>query len=105
MPGGDIYGTHIKVPDSLEGAGTFINGISRDTIDDLTRLENKLLPLAETWVGDTYIYFEDQRRAWNVAADGLFGPEGIMGMIAHALNVNYQNYSEAELTNTATWKH
>ncbi|MDP9796142.1 uncharacterized protein YukE [Catenuloplanes nepalensis] len=101
----DVYGTHLKVPDSLGDAGPFINGISEEIVNNLMMLESKLLPLAESWTGDTYIYFEDQRKAWNVAADGLFGPEGIMGMIAHALNVNYNNYTEAELTNTATWKH
>ncbi len=69
------------------------------------RLEAKIAPLADTWRANSATYFEDQRLAWNVAADGLFGPEGVMGMIAHALNVNYQNYSDAELANEHTWKH
>ncbi len=71
----DIFETHIRVPTDLEGAGTFINGASAEIIGDLTRLENQLAPLAATWVGSSATYFEDQRLAWNVAADGLFGPE------------------------------
>ncbi|MGC4747915.1 WXG100 family type VII secretion target [Micromonospora sp. DT201] len=101
----DIYNTPLKVPESLGGAGPYINGVAGEIIDQLVMLESKLSPISTTWTGESATYFEDQRLAWNVASDGLFGPEGVLGMIAHALRVNYDNYTEAELANTQTWRH
>ncbi|MFY1672101.1 WXG100 family type VII secretion target [Plantactinospora sp. WMMB334] len=101
----DIYNTRMVVPESLEGAGPYINGTAESIIEQLTILEGKLAPIAASWTGEASTYFEDQRLAWNMAADGLFGPEGVLGMIAHALRVNYDNYREAELANTQTWRH
>lgn len=28
-----------------------------------------------------------------MGADGLFGPDGVLGRIAHAMNVNWNNYT------------
>jgi uncharacterized protein YukE len=100
----DVYNTHIQIPETLEGAGPFMQGISEVVVGELATLKGKLATLPETWSGSTHTYFEDQYTAWHVASDGLFGPEGVMGMIAHALNVNYDNYTEAELASGHTWK-
>jgi hypothetical protein len=35
----------------------------------------------------------------------LLGPDGVLGQIAHAMNVNWGNYTEAEWANISGWKH
>jgi hypothetical protein len=43
---------------------------------------------------------------WNTAATGLFGTAsegGILGEIAAAMNVSWNNYSMAESANASTW--
>jgi hypothetical protein len=45
------------------------------------------------------------QQEWNVAAEGLFGPNGILGEIAQAMNVNWGNYTDAEWSNIKTWRH
>jgi len=42
---------------------------------------------------------------WNLSADGLFGPDGILAIISRIMHMNWVNYSDAELTNTNYWKH
>ncbi|MGX9227921.1 hypothetical protein ACWV95_20050 [Streptomyces albus] len=42
---------------------------------------------------------------WDIAAEGLFGYDGVLGRIAHAMNINWNNYSDAEWSNVSTWKH
>ncbi|MEV6007917.1 hypothetical protein AB0M29_13995 [Streptomyces sp. NPDC051976] len=39
------------------------------------------------------------------AANGLFGPDGVLGRIAHAMDLSWGNYSDAEWSNVSTWKH
>lgn len=101
----DVYGTHIQIPTSLGGAGDFINNVSMTIVDELTLLKGRLAPVAASWTGEAFQFYEDQQDAWNLAADGLFGPDGVMGIIAHALNVNWMNYTDAELANKTIWKH
>jgi hypothetical protein len=41
---------------------------------------------------------------WNIAAEGLFGPGGVLGQISSALNLSWNNYSECEWANLRTWR-
>jgi hypothetical protein len=41
---------------------------------------------------------------WNLAADGLFGPTGVLGKIAYSLNLSWANYSDCEWANVKTWQ-
>jgi WXG100 family type VII secretion target len=101
----DVSTSHIKVPTTLEEAGPFMQGNAATIVGELTALQGKLAPLAGTWSGETSRYYQEHQQMWNVASDGLFGPEGVLGLIAQALNTNWNNYSEAEISNTNTWKH
>ncbi|WP_280897132.1 hypothetical protein [Streptomyces sp. SAI-135] len=44
------------------------------------------------------------QNGWDLAANGLFGEDGVLGRIAHAMNVNWNNYSDAEWANVSTWR-
>jgi uncharacterized protein YukE len=64
----------------------------------------KLQPVADTWTGSAATYYEGLQQEWNQAADGLFGPDGVLGEIAGAMHVTWNNYSEAEWANVKSWQ-
>jgi WXG100 family type VII secretion target len=97
-------GTPIAVPTDLEGAGTYINGQASAIADELAALARQLAPLEGTWTGQAAVYYEGLQQEWNTAAEGLFAPDGVLGQIAHAMNVNWGNYSDAESSNVRTWQ-
>jgi WXG100 family type VII secretion target len=92
----DIGNSSILVREDLEGAGAWINARAQQIADELAALKAQLAPLAETWDGSANQYYEGLQQEWNLAAEGLFGPDGILGRIAQTMNVNWSNYSEAE---------
>lgn len=96
--------TPIAVPADLEGAGAYINGMASAISDELSSLWNQLSPLQGTWTGSAATYYQGLQEEWNTAAAGLFAPDGVLGQIANAMNVNWGNYSDAEADNTKTWQ-
>jgi uncharacterized protein YukE len=102
----DIDGTPIYVSDGLSGAGAWLNSQAGTCANELASLKSKLSPLAETWThSKAASYYEGLQQEWNIAAEGLFGPDGVLGQIAHVMNVNWNNYSDAEWSNIGTWRH
>jgi WXG100 family type VII secretion target len=104
-PGGSVDGANLVVREELSGAGAHINEAAAQLADMLSRLTALLEPLEGTWTGSAATYFEGLRAEWNYAANGLFGPEGVLGQIAQAMNVSWGNYVSAEEANTTTWNH
>lgn len=101
-----IDGAQIRVSDMLSDAGAKINAKALAIADDLAQLKSELVPLQEDWKESTAAtYYQDMQNEWDIAANGLFGPDGVLGRIAHAMHVNWANYSEAEWSNVSTWKH
>jgi WXG100 family type VII secretion target len=101
----DVSGARLVVPSDLQSAGTYINGIAATIEGELTALKSLLQPLQDTWVGAAQSYYEGLQTEWNIAADGLFGPTGILGQIAQAMNLNWNNYTDTEWANVKTWQH
>jgi len=95
----------IAVPVDLEGAGAFINGRAADMATELQALIRLLAPLQATWGGWASGHYDNLQAEWNDAADRLFGPNGVLGDIAHAMHVAWGNYSRAEWSNIQTWKN
>lgn len=100
----DVGLSSIEVTPELEGASGHMNNVAGSVTAELERLERLLLPLADTWTGETFTYYRGLQEEWNIAADGLFGPEGVLGQIAAAMHTNWGNYSEAEWANSRTWR-
>lgn len=101
-----VDGTPIMVDDQLSQAGTHMNNAAQQIVDELNSLSTQLQPLADTWSGPAASYFDPLMQEWNVAATGLFGGAdqgGVLGEIAAAMNVTWNNYSEAESANVRTW--
>ncbi|MFD9812048.1 WXG100 family type VII secretion target [Streptomyces sp. NPDC059080] len=100
-----IDGSSILVRQELETAGKHINDLSEQIAEELHQLVLLLQPISETWSGQAQVYYEGLQAEWNTAAEGLFGPGGVLGQIAMAMNVNWSNYSEAEWANQRTWQN
>jgi WXG100 family type VII secretion target len=106
MSSSAIESTPILVDESLSGAGAAINSQAQAIVDELNRLYSQLQPLVETWSGAAASYFDPLMQEWNTAAVGLFGTVaegGILGEIAAAMNVTWNNYAQAESANASTW--
>jgi WXG100 family type VII secretion target len=96
-------GTPIAVPTDLEASGAYISSQAGAIADELAALAQQLQPLEGTWTGRAAGYYEGLQQEWNLAAAGLFAPEGVLGQIANAMNVAWVNYSDAENSNVQTW--
>ncbi len=101
----DISNSTIMVQEELSGAGLKINQLAQGMADELNSLVQQLQPIADGgWTGGASDYFQDLQAEWNYAANGLFGPDGVLGEIAQAMHVNWNNYAEAEWANVQTWQ-
>ncbi|WCN83233.1 WXG100 family type VII secretion target [Micromonospora sp. LH3U1] len=97
--------SNLRVPAELELAGQQLNTKATEIVGQLDSLIGKLVPLQDTWEGPAQSYYQGLQNEWNVAADGLFGPTGVLGQIAAAMNVSWNNYADSEWANVRTWKN
>ncbi|MFF7475113.1 WXG100 family type VII secretion target [Streptomyces sp. NPDC008092] len=104
---GNVDGANLVVRPELAHAGDDINKMAQTIADELYNLNKQLQPVLAggDWTGDAQRYFEGLEAEWTYAAHGLFGPDGVLGEIAHAMHVNWNNYAEAEWSNGRTWQH
>ncbi|WP_405426173.1 WXG100 family type VII secretion target [Streptomyces erythrochromogenes] len=101
----DVDGTPIYVGEGLAAAGGWLNARAGEVSGELQGLKSQLIPLADSWrESHAATYYQDMQDEWDLAANGLFGPDGVLGRIAHAMNVNWNNYSDAEWSNMSTWR-
>ncbi|MFL6055088.1 MAG: WXG100 family type VII secretion target [Actinoallomurus sp.] len=102
----DIDGASIFVGSELESAGPTLTVKANHCAEMLEHLKAELAPLADAWSqSQAADYYQGLQQEWNIAADGLFGPHGVLGQIAHALHINWGNYSDTEWANIKTWQH
>lgn len=100
----DIEGSTLRVPPELEFAGGQMATTAQLVDGQLSDLKAKLVPLQDYWQGPAQSYYQEVQAEWNVAAQGLFGPDGVLGSIANALNLTWNNYTDCEWANVRTWK-
>lgn len=100
----DPASSNLRVPAELELAGQHLNNRADEIVGRLESLIAKLLPLQDTWEGPAQSYYQGLQGEWNIAADGLFGPTGVLGQIAGAMNLSWNNYAESEWANVRSWK-
>jgi uncharacterized protein YukE len=81
----------ILVATELEGVGTYLIGQATEISDELNQLASYLNQLEVIWQGAASGYYQGLQAEWNIAAQGLFGPDGVLGEIAHAMNVTWAN--------------
>ena len=97
----------ILVTTGLGEAGPTVVNRADDIIDRLNQLKSQLAPLAESWTRSRAAgFYQEQQAKWDQAATALLDPQaGILGEIARALNISYQNSTDAELSNIQTWNN
>ncbi|WP_328356106.1 WXG100 family type VII secretion target [Streptomyces sp. NBC_00445] len=101
----DIDGTPIYVGEGLAAAGSTLNTRAGQMSGELQALKSQLAPLVDAWrESEAAMYYQDMQNDWDFSANGLFGPDGVLGRIAHAMHVNWNNYSDAEWSNMSTWR-
>lgn len=120
----DIGSIPIWVANELATAGPHVRSVAAQLTQDLLELRNRLAPLAETWDSGAHSYYDPLERMWDQSAQRLFGTsgtataaqdptnpgqvlagEGVLGEIAHALDVTWTNYVAGEAANTHIWQH
>ena len=100
----NVDGAHIVVPVDLEAAGAVINARANEMAEQLRTLWSQLETLQGVWTGSAQTYYQGLQQEWNTAAAGLFAPDGVLGQIAAAMNVNWGNYADAAAANVTTWQ-
>jgi WXG100 family type VII secretion target len=101
-----IDSQRLLVGEELSQAGGYINNAAQQIVDELNKLYAQLQPLFDTWTGPAASYFDPLMAEWQFAAKGLFGTAaegGVLGEIAAAMHVSWNNYAEAENANASTW--
>jgi len=120
----DIGSIPLWVANELSTAGQTVRNTAIQLTQDLQDLRNQLAPLAESWDSDSHNYYDELERLWDQASQRLFGTsgaataspgttdqgqvlaqEGVLGEIAHALDVTWDNYVLTEGANTHIWQH
>jgi WXG100 family type VII secretion target len=100
-----VESTPISVQlDSLEEVQYWLNDRATIIMDKLQNLASQLDPLEATWSGKAQEYYFGLRQEWNTAAAGLLAPDGVLGEIARAMGIVWNNYSQAEWDNARTWQ-
>jgi uncharacterized protein YukE len=92
----------IAVRAPLAGAGAELAARAATIADELHALAAYLDCLPATWQGTSAGLYTNLQQEWNVAATGLFGPDGVLEQVSHALGVACGNYAEAEWANRTT---
>jgi len=101
---GDPENSNLRVPPELEFAPGQMSSTAQTIDGQLSTLRNQLMPLQDFWQGPAQSYYQELQAEWNVAAEGLFGPEGVLGEIAAALSLSWNNYTDCEWANVRTWQ-
>jgi WXG100 family type VII secretion target len=100
----DATGVKITVPAELADTGMQIFAIASSISEELDTLRSQLAPLEAYWQGQSNLSWEQLQAMWNAAATNLMSTAGTLGDISNAVKVNWNNYVDAETTNTSVWQ-
>lgn len=107
-----VEDTGLQVPTDLGDAGPFVRRVAASLMGSLGKLQSQLAPLPETWNdggSGAFSNYQAYELEWRTAATDLFGDgqtqPGVLGDIAHRLDVAWYNYVTAQQTNTKMWMH
>jgi len=101
----NVDGTTVFVGAPLEVAGKTLNGYAEDASEIVHAIEAELEPLRADWNQSVAAeYFESMWEEFQLSAVGLFGPDGVLGVIAAHMNVAWINYFNAETANVEGWR-
>jgi hypothetical protein len=100
-----IEQSQLGVRAGLEQAGVTLRSRAQEMEDELLKLRSQLAPLIDVWQGEVRDYYNGLQAEWDIAAEGLLGPEGVLGTIARVMDVTWGNYVDCEWSNLQTWRN
>lgn len=98
-----IGNSTIMVKTELAQAGARIRAVNEEIIDELNTLAKAIDAVPDIWNGEAASGYQSLQAEWTSAAQALCGPGGILETIGKALDVNWNNFSDAESANVQTW--
>lgn len=102
---GPVDSVPIFVTDDVSQVGTWLTARAGQMAEQLAALSTQLDPIRETWSGLAAGNYEALQLEWNIAAEALFAPDGLLGVIARAMDTTWDNYRISEAANVKTWQH
>ena len=81
---------------ATDDGGAAINGIAREVAAELAALRRMLEPLHEACDGT--LLDPGATAEWSMAAAGIFGPTGVLGFVAGALDLDWSEVDQAGWT-------
>jgi hypothetical protein len=101
-----IEESRIMVGQDLSQAGATINNYAQQIVDEMNTVGAQVEYLREHWQGWTPQVYDPLMTQWQAAAWNLFAPAqdgGLLGAIAAAMDVTFNNYTDGEIANVRTW--
>ena len=68
-------------------AAVIMQALARDVVERLARLRRELEPARELWDGGRAVL--DPATEWTIAADGLLGRDGVIGVLSDAMKITW----------------
>jgi uncharacterized protein YukE len=101
----DVTGARIQVPAQLADLPAQVQNTCSQVEDLLVTLNAQLVALQEFWSGNAATGHVTVQQEWHSAETNLLTGVGVLGALAHATQVNWVNYVDAETANTQSWAH
>ncbi|MDP9796097.1 hypothetical protein J2S43_004609 [Catenuloplanes nepalensis] len=80
-------------------AGQVIGALAADIAQRLADLRRELEPTRELWSGDRVAL--GPAAEWTIAADGLLGRDGVVGLLSDAMKITWPGYAGVGWTDVA----
>jgi uncharacterized protein YukE len=98
-------GAKIQVPAQLADLPMQVTNTCSHIDDLLTQLNSKLIALKAFWIGTGSDGHTVTQQSWHTAEQNLLTGVGVLGALARATQVNWQNYVDGETSITQSWAH
>jgi len=98
-----VESSTLKVPPQLADAGSYLQTRANNMAAELARLWTRVEALEQTWQGVAHGQYAQYKAMWHTAANGLFGPAGVLPAISQIMNHVWQNYATGEANRKKSW--
>ena len=101
----DVMGARIQVPPQLADLPAQVTSSCLQIEDMLALVNARLVALQAFWTGTGSDGHTVTQQQWHAAESGLLTGVGVLGSVARAAQVNWQNYVDGEAAVTQSWAH
>jgi len=101
----DVMGAKIQVPAQLADLPLQVSNTCNSIEEMLRQLNTNLVALQSFWIGTGSTGHTITHQEWHNAETNLLTDVGVLGALAKASQVNWQNYVDGETAVTQSWAH